>query len=91
MYTLTGELTQQTAATVVAAGLAALAAGQTEFDLSGLDKVDSSAVATMLAWQRQAVSQQKSLNFHAIPASLVSLISLYGLSNQFPSAATGRH
>jgi len=91
VYTLTGELTQQNAATVVAAGLAALAAGLTEFDLSGLNKVDSSAVATLLAWQREAVSQQKTLNFHAIPASLVSLISLYGLNTQFPSAASGRH
>ena len=43
-------LTLANARLVLAEGLHAIAAGQSEIDLSRLATVDSSAVATLLAW-----------------------------------------
>ncbi|MDE2428479.1 MAG: STAS domain-containing protein [Burkholderiales bacterium] len=91
MYKVAGELSQNTANEVVAAGIAAISAGESEFDLSGLARVDSSAVAVMIAWQRCALQQGKTLQFHAIPADLTSLVKLYGLAEQFQNAVPGRH
>lgn len=73
-------LTVHNATTVLDAGLSAIAAGQTQIDLGGLNVVDSAAVATMLAWQRAARSSGKSLVFSNLPANLVSLINLYDVA-----------
>jgi len=61
------------------AGLAAIAAGQTEMDLSGLVQVDSAAVATLLAWQRAAHARGMRMRFTHLPATLQSLVHLYGV------------
>ena len=91
MYKLSGELTKKNAGSVLDAGMAALSSGQMAFDLAALERVDSSAVAVMVAWQRQATAKQQSIAFHDIPPALQSLISLYGLSEQFPSHSSERH
>ncbi|MBI3283720.1 MAG: STAS domain-containing protein [Burkholderiales bacterium] len=91
MYKPESELSQRNARLAVQAGLAAIAGGQLNFDLSGLGRIDSSAVAAMLAWQRGAQAQGLNLQFHAVPAGLLSLIALYGLSEQFTLTAAGRH
>ncbi|MFZ6754053.1 STAS domain-containing protein [Undibacterium sp. Dicai25W] len=91
MYKLAGELSQKNAREVAAAGNAAIAQGQSDFDFSSLVQIDSSAVATMIEWQRQAAQYKKILQFHAVPASLISLIQLYGLSDQFHITPAERH
>ncbi|MBC3910071.1 MULTISPECIES: STAS domain-containing protein [Undibacterium] len=91
MYTVTGELSHGNANAVVAAGLSALAEGQSEFDLSALTKIDSSAVAVMIAWQRQAIQQGLKLHFTGVPASLLSILALYGLNEQFQLHTPERH
>lgn len=73
-------LTLDTARTVLNAGLEAIRAGQDAIDLSGLRTVDSSAVATLLAWQRAARSGGKTLQFLHPPANLLSLAQLYGVA-----------
>lgn len=73
-------LTVHTANTVLAAGLQAIAAGQTVFDLSGVAELDSAAVATLLAWQRAALARGKPLAFTRLPANLRSLMRLYGVA-----------
>ena len=73
-------LTVHNARTVLDAGLRAIADGQTQIDLSELTVVDSAAVATMLAWQRAARSNGKSLEFTNLPANLQSLVKLYGVA-----------
>ena len=70
-------LTVLNAPSVLEAGLRAIADGQTEIDLAELTAVDSSAVATMLAWQRAARKSGKSLVFRNLPANLQSLVNLY--------------
>lgn len=91
MYKLAGELSQKNARTALVAGNAAISQGQSDFDLSGLERIDSAAVAVMIEWQRQALAKKQTLQFHALPASLISLIRLYGLSEQFITPSSGRH
>lgn len=91
MYKVSGGLSHETANQVAAAGLAAITAGQLQFDLSELAKIDSSAVAVMIEWQRQASRLGKQLAFQAAPASLISLIDLYGLKEQFNIISPERH
>ncbi|MFZ6677605.1 STAS domain-containing protein [Undibacterium sp. Tian12W] len=91
MYTATGELSHDNANAVVAAGLSAIAAGQSAFDLSALTKIDSSAVAVMIAWQRQAIQKGVQLQFSGYSASLLSLLALYGLNEQFQLHTPERH
>ncbi|MFZ6872166.1 STAS domain-containing protein [Undibacterium sp. Di27W] len=91
MYTVTGELSHDNANAVVAAGLSAIAAGQSAFDLSALTKIDSSAVAVLIAWQRQAIEKGVQLQFSGYPANLLSLLTLYGLNEQFQLHSSERH
>jgi phospholipid transport system transporter-binding protein len=77
------ELSLRNAVSVSEAGLQAIHAGSNQIDMSPLKAVDSSAIAVMLAWQRQAQSSNQQLQFVGVPASLMSLISLYGLTEFF--------
>jgi phospholipid transport system transporter-binding protein len=79
------KLTMEYASETLAAGLQAIAAGESDFDLSEALSVDSSAVAIMLAWQRQAQQQGRSLRFGVLPPNLQSLIGLYGVAELLPS------
>lgn len=74
---LSGVLTVDEAATTLRAARAAIDAGCREVDLSRLQTVDSSAVATLLAIRRYAVSKSVPLCFSPPPAALASLIALY--------------
>lgn len=77
------ELSLRNAVSVSEAGLQAIHAGSDQIDMTPLQIVDSAAVVVMLAWQRQAQSLNRSLQFIGVPASLISLISLYGLTDFF--------
>ncbi|HEX8787395.1 MAG TPA: STAS domain-containing protein [Telluria sp.] len=72
-------LTFENAHAALDQGCAALAAGETVFDLGGVKSADSSAVALMLAWQRRAQAQGRSLKFVNVPANVNALASLYGV------------
>ncbi|MGZ3239562.1 MAG: STAS domain-containing protein [Burkholderiaceae bacterium] len=60
-------------------GLRAIEAGQKEIDFAQVTAVDSTAVATLLAWQRAAKQHGNSLTFRNIPSNLNSLIDLYSV------------
>jgi phospholipid transport system transporter-binding protein len=79
------KLTMEYASETLAAGLQAIAAGESDFDLSEALSVDSSAVAVMLAWQRQAQQQGRTLRFGVLPPNLLSLVGLYGVADLLPS------
>lgn len=91
MYKVSGDLCQENANAAVAAGLDAIRQGEATFDCSHLSRIDSTAVVAMLAWQRQAQADGKSLQFIGLPAGLLSLIGLYGLHDQFHLESAGRH
>lgn len=63
----------------LAAGLAAIAGGETTVDLAGVSEVDSSAVALLLAWQRGAKKQGRPLQILNLPQGLRSLANVYGV------------
>ena len=74
-------LTMQEAAATVRAGLQALASGERTIDLASLQHFDSSAVAALLEWQREAVNRGSTLNIVNLPEDLDSLARLYGVSH----------
>lgn len=73
-------LTFNNAALALETGLRAIADGQSDMDLGELAAVDSSAVATLLAWQRAAATRGTRLQFRNVPANLRGLAELYGVS-----------
>jgi phospholipid transport system transporter-binding protein len=81
-------LTVNNAKTVLEAGLHALASGQTRIDLAELTVVDSAAVATLLAWQRAARRQGKSLAFIHLSTNLQSLAELYDVAHLLHSGSS---
>jgi phospholipid transport system transporter-binding protein len=83
------DLTFDTAATVREAGLKAIADGQYDIDLADLTTVDSAAVATLLAWKRQAARAGHHLAFRNLPANLHSLIALYSVGELLGTAPAG--
>ena len=50
-------------------------------DFAGIDAVDSSAVALLLEWRRQAQRLGKRIDFVNLPAPLLALATLYGVED----------
>jgi phospholipid transport system transporter-binding protein len=49
-------------------------------DFSSITEVDSSAVALLLEWRREAARRGKGLYFANLPANLLALAELYGVT-----------
>jgi phospholipid transport system transporter-binding protein len=77
----TDRIINTNAASLLQAGEAAIRGGDLRFDLSSVQRCDSSAVALLLAWQRAARAQGRQLELRGIPASLHSLATLYGVDS----------
>ena len=92
MFRPEASLTVGNARAVLAAGLQAIAGGQTAFDLSGLVDVDSAAVATLISWQRGAGQAGRTVAYTGLSDNLRSLIDLYGAAEllHLPAADHGR-
>lgn len=58
-------------------------------DFSAITGVDSSAVALLLEWRRQALAQRKTLDFVNLPANLMALAELYGVADLIRNHAPG--
>ena len=57
-------------------------------DFSGITGIDSSAVALLLEWRRQAKARGKTLVYVNLPANLLELARLYGVEELIqPQAA----
>jgi phospholipid transport system transporter-binding protein len=86
MQSLTS-LTVLNATAALERGLAAIRAGQREFDLRHVLTVDSVAVSVMLSWQRAAQEAGLQLELKNLPPALQSLTKLYGVcSLVFPAS-----
>jgi phospholipid transport system transporter-binding protein len=75
------------AAALLRSGEAAIQGGDCRFDLSGVKRCDSSAVALVLAWQRAARARGCELDLAGVPPSLKSLAVLYGVDSLIPTGA----
>jgi phospholipid transport system transporter-binding protein len=84
-------LTFQTARGALERGLAALAGGQTVFDLSSVTLADSSGVAVLLAMQRAARKAGVAVSFVNLPVSLKSLANLYGVDTLLVESPANLH
>ncbi len=78
-WLLAGALTVDTAASVLKSSHNAALPKTGIIDLSGVDAVDSAAVAVLLVWRRRAAVERVELSFTGAPANLGALAELYGV------------
>jgi phospholipid transport system transporter-binding protein len=57
------------------------------FDFGGVTRVDSSALALLLAWLRRAKARGSAVELRALPESLLALAQLYGVDALLPPSA----
>lgn len=77
---LSGNVTIASVNALFNEGLKAQAGSNLVVDFSRLEKVDSSAVSLMLVWMREAQRSKVNLRFANVPDNLMSLATLYGVS-----------
>ena len=82
-----GGMTIETVPALVGAISDHLAHGAKHIDLTGVTEVDSSAVALLLEWQRQATACGVSLTWRGIPPALQNLADLYGVQELLPAGS----
>jgi phospholipid transport system transporter-binding protein len=78
-WTYAGSLTYANAGAVLAAALELELPTGGEVDLIDVGAIDSAAVAVLVALQRRAVDEGRSLLFANVPAALSALADLYGV------------
>ena len=59
-------------------------------DFANVTEIDSSAVALMLHWRREAARRGKSLRYVHLPANLESLAELYGVAELLHCRGAGK-
>jgi phospholipid transport system transporter-binding protein len=78
---LEGAVNLGTVSGLLAKGAAHLRAGASVVDFSAASQIDSSALALILEWMRQAKALGGSLRLVNAPPSLLNLAELYGLEH----------
>ena len=84
---VSGPVTLANAGAVLEEGARHLAEGVRTVDLGEVTEMDSSLLATMLAWLRDARRRGGDLAFANLPESLRTLARLYGVDNLIPVAS----
>lgn len=83
---VTGPMRYDAATRLLAAGRAQIDAGLEAIDLGAVAEADSSALAVLFAWLRQARSLNAAPRIVNPPAGLLSLAALYGVEAFLPLA-----
>jgi phospholipid transport system transporter-binding protein len=86
--TVSGPATLATASGLLAQARGPLASGVTEVDLGEVTDVDSSLLAVLFAWMREARSHGRTLVLRRVPPDLASLARLYGVDGLLPQEAS---
>lgn len=55
-----------------------------EVDFSDVTDVDTAALSLMMEWQRRALTSRTKITFSHVPANLISLAALYGVTEFIP-------
>lgn len=79
-----GAMTLPRASALLAAGVGAMAKDPAVFDLSAVSEVDSSAIAIVFAWMREAQRQGTRFQIVNPPQDMLSLANVYGVSDLLP-------
>jgi phospholipid transport system transporter-binding protein len=83
---VSGALTLATVAGLLGEGKAAIAGGARTVDLGEVGELDSSALALLLAWLREAKRHNAELGFTRLPEGLTTIAKLYGVAELLPGA-----
>jgi phospholipid transport system transporter-binding protein len=83
---LSGPVTLANVAQVLEEGRRHLAEGAVTVDLAEVSELDSSALALLLAWLREAKAAGRALAFTNLPESLQTIARLYGVQDLLPAA-----
>ena len=81
---ITGDMTLETATSLLASGVSAVSGSDALFDLSAVTDVDSSGLAVLFGWQRAAQAAGKTLRIANPPRNLISLAEVYGVTEILP-------
>ena len=88
---VSGPLTLSSVAAALDEGNAAIAEGARTVDLGEVGELDSSALALLLAWLREAKRRDASLSFTRLPEGLTTIARLYGVAELLPGASSPHH
>ena len=55
-----------------------------EIDFSAVTDVDTGALSLMMEWQRRAIASDSKVTFANLPPNLISLATLYGVTDFIP-------
>lgn len=89
---VSGALTLAEVADALRQGNAAIADGVRRADLAEVGELDSSALALLLAWLREARRLGRELALDNLPQGLTTIARLYGVAELLPaSPAHGHH
>lgn len=83
---VSGGMTLDVAARLLAEGNAQVGSRDLVVDLAAVDAVDSSALAVIFGWVRQAKQNGRAIKVTNPPAQLMSLAELYGVVELLPLA-----
>ena len=85
MY-VSGPVTLQNITGVLQEGLVCVRDGVSIVDLAGISGLDSSLLAALLAWIREARSLDRPIVVASLPQGLTTLAQLYGVEDLLPIA-----
>ena len=88
---VSGTLTLASVAAALGEGNAAIAGGARSVDLGEVGELDSSALALLLAWLREAKRNNRNLEFTNLPQGLTTIARLYGVAELLPATASSVH
>jgi phospholipid transport system transporter-binding protein len=88
---LSGPVTLANVASVLEEGRRHLEEGVGTVDLAEVTDMDSSLIAAMLTWLREARRRERELVFTNIPESLRTIARLYGVDGLLPVAPPLKH
>jgi len=81
---LSGPVTLANVASLLEEARAPLAEGVREVDLGEVTELDSSLLAVLIGWLREAKAQGRTLSLSRLPQDLRTLAQLYGVAQLLP-------
>jgi phospholipid transport system transporter-binding protein len=88
---VSGPLTLASVSAVLREGSAAIGQGARTVDLGEVSELDSSALALLLAWLREARQRNVTLSLANLPQGLTTIARLYGVADLLPVAPASAH
>jgi phospholipid transport system transporter-binding protein len=82
---VSGPMTLTSAKVLLEQGASLLSGSITGFDLAAVSDVDSSGLAVVFGWLREAKRLDKNVHILHLPNNLTSLAEVYGVSDLLPA------